>query len=80
MLVCNRETHFQMEGKMMKRLLVFFTVILMIGLFGCKNEQPEKKALPEQENIRTLHEVTAVGSQWYGHIPVWIGIEKGIFN
>jgi taurine transport system substrate-binding protein len=24
--------------------------------------------------------VVAVGSQWYGHIPVWVGIEKGIFQ
>ncbi|MEN8175713.1 MAG: ABC transporter substrate-binding protein [Pseudomonadota bacterium] len=23
--------------------------------------------------------VVAVGSQWYGHIPVWAGIERGIF-
>ncbi len=22
----------------------------------------------------------AVGSQWYGHIPVWVGIERGIFK
>ena len=62
-----------MGVKMMKQLLVFFTVILMIGLFGCKNEQLEKEKIQ-------LHEVTAVGSQWYGHIPVWIGIEKGIFK
>ncbi len=27
-----------------------------------------------------LHRVVAVGSQWYGHIPVWIGIENGIFE
>jgi taurine transport system substrate-binding protein len=25
-------------------------------------------------------EVVAVGSQWYGHIPVWVGIERGIFE
>ncbi len=23
--------------------------------------------------------VVAVGSQWYGHLPVWVGIEHGIF-
>jgi len=26
------------------------------------------------------HRVVAVGSQWYGHIPVWVGIERGIFE
>lgn len=26
------------------------------------------------------NQVIVVGSQWYGHIPVWIGIEKGIFK
>jgi taurine transport system substrate-binding protein len=24
--------------------------------------------------------VIAVGSEWYGHIPVWVGIERGIFK
>jgi ABC-type nitrate/sulfonate/bicarbonate transport system substrate-binding protein len=28
----------------------------------------------------SLETVVAVGSQWYGHIPVWIGIERGIFQ
>lgn len=28
----------------------------------------------------SLDRVVAVGSQWYGHIPVWVGIEHGIFN
>jgi len=26
-----------------------------------------------------LSPVVAVGSQWYGHVPVWAGIEQGIF-
>lgn len=24
--------------------------------------------------------VVAVGSQWYGHLPVWAGMERGIFD
>jgi ABC-type nitrate/sulfonate/bicarbonate transport system substrate-binding protein len=24
--------------------------------------------------------VVAVGSQWYGHLPVWVGIERGVFE
>ena len=27
-----------------------------------------------------LEHVVAVGSQWYGHIPVWAGIDRGIFE
>jgi ABC-type nitrate/sulfonate/bicarbonate transport system substrate-binding protein len=27
-----------------------------------------------------LEPVVAVGSQWYGHVPVWVGIDRGIFE
>lgn len=27
-----------------------------------------------------LDSVVVAGSQWYGHVPVWIGIERGIFK
>jgi len=51
-------------------LLVFFTGLLFLA-FGCeKAEEVQKGKIP----------VVAVGSQWYGHIPVWVGIERGIFE
>ena len=34
----------------------------------------------ERQPAGGLERVVAVGSQWYGHIPVWIGIERGIFE
>ena len=50
--------------------------VVFIGA-GCSDktsttEKVQKSASPEK--------VVAVGSQWYGHIPVWIGMEKGIFK
>jgi taurine transport system substrate-binding protein len=47
--------------------LLLFSVTL---LPGCRKE-PRGPA---------LEKVVAVGSQWYGHIPVWAGIERGIFQ
>jgi ABC-type nitrate/sulfonate/bicarbonate transport system substrate-binding protein len=35
---------------------------------------------PAGEKGSVTETVVAVGSQWYGHIPVWIGIERGIFE
>ncbi|BBM83310.1 ABC transporter substrate-binding protein [Candidatus Uabimicrobium amorphum] len=32
------------------------------------------------EATKTSQKIVVVGSQWYGHIPVWIGIEKGFFK
>ncbi|MCI5209516.1 MAG: hypothetical protein D3910_12160, partial [Candidatus Electrothrix sp. ATG2] len=45
---------------------------LILGAAGCTNETPEKQK-GSQKN--TLHPMVAVGSQWYGHIPVWVGID-----
>jgi ABC-type nitrate/sulfonate/bicarbonate transport system substrate-binding protein len=45
-------------------------VLLILGA-GCKNEAPK---------VTVVEKVVVVGSQWYGHIPVWIGIENGIFR
>ena len=43
-------------------------------LVACSDQQaPSEQATGRQQ-------VVAVGSQWYGHIPVWIGIERGIFK
>ncbi len=50
-----------------------FLVVASFLLLGCGSEAPkETKPGPEK--------VIVVGSQWYGHIPVWVGIEKGIFK
>jgi ABC-type nitrate/sulfonate/bicarbonate transport system substrate-binding protein len=46
---------------------------LILFSYGCaKNE--------EGKNDTARHRLVAVGSQWYGHIPVWVGIERGIFK
>ncbi len=41
-------------------------------LAGC--DQQQEPATQKYESV------VAVGSQWYGHVPVWIGIERGIFK
>jgi ABC-type nitrate/sulfonate/bicarbonate transport system substrate-binding protein len=56
--------------KSLSALLILFLIFLS---FGCKKETPSVKK-------DAFHNIIAVGSQWYGHIPVWIGIEKGIFK
>ncbi len=48
-----------------KLLSIFLVSLFVILSFACQKGPPK---------------VIAVGSQWYGHIPVWIGIEKGIFK
>ncbi|MFQ5330230.1 MAG: ABC transporter substrate-binding protein [Thermodesulfobacteriota bacterium] len=47
-----------------------------LAMTGCENAKEMKAAGVKAE----LHPVVAVGSQWYGHIPVWVGIERGIFK
>jgi ABC-type nitrate/sulfonate/bicarbonate transport system substrate-binding protein len=49
---------------------VLLTVLLVAG---CERGADESKA-------PGLEPAVAVGSQWYGHIPVWAGIERGIFE
>jgi len=51
---------------------VLAAVAALLALGGCDRGKPSAK---EGGNS-----VVAVGSQWYGHIPVWIGIERGIFR
>ncbi len=55
------------------KTLVF--LILLVGLLfltlGCGQEEGVRKG-----NVP----IVAVGSQWYGHIPVWVGIERGTFE
>ncbi len=62
----------------MKRIAIQVFSIFLLSWFllfipGCKKEASTAKKA-------SLHKVIAVGSQWYGHIPVWVGIEKGIFK
>jgi ABC-type nitrate/sulfonate/bicarbonate transport system substrate-binding protein len=54
------------------KTLVFFLLILPLLLIaGCgKGEKTAGGKVP----------VVAVGSQWYGHIPVWVGMERGTFG
>lgn len=59
----------------MKRIH-FLLGLLAIGILisvGCDQDR-------DQSSATGLEPVIAVGSQWYGHIPVWIGIERGIFK
>lgn len=53
-------------------------LLALLFFYGCSNGGGE--GTKEGAEGKTLQEVTAVGSQWYGHIPVWIGIERGIFK
>jgi ABC-type nitrate/sulfonate/bicarbonate transport system substrate-binding protein len=44
-----------------------------LALAGCEER-------PRETKKEGLDPVVAVGSQWYGHIPVWVGMELGIFS
>ena len=57
----------------MKKIVIILQVVLLVAIIGCAKETPH----PEKAS---LEKAVAVGSQWYGHIPVWVGIEKGIFE
>ena len=52
------------------RFLIFVLIFLLAGCGGEK----------ETADSGQTQTVVAVGSQWYGHIPVWVGIEKEIFK
>ena len=56
------------------RLVKGLTLLLLSVLVaGCERQGPAPGA-------EGLEPVVAVGSQWYGHMPVWAGIERGIFK
>jgi len=55
--------------KVVRRLILLIALPALIAGCGGKKEV-EKGNIP----------VVAVGSQWYGHIPVWVGIERGTFE
>ncbi len=50
------------------------TLLLAAALTAC-DPGPEPGARKDNGRVH----VVAVGSQWYGHVPVWAGIERGIF-
>jgi taurine transport system substrate-binding protein len=48
-----------------------FLILPLLLIAGCgKEENTARGKVP----------VVAVGSQWYGHIPVWVGMERGTFE
>jgi ABC-type nitrate/sulfonate/bicarbonate transport system substrate-binding protein len=49
-------------------------LVLAISLYGCGDGGPPTEGRSDKDTV------VAVGSQWYGHIPVWVGIENGIFE
>ena len=50
------------------------TIVLAVLLSACSDDGPSTDEASGKDRV------IAVGSQWYGHIPVWIGIERGIFE
>jgi ABC-type nitrate/sulfonate/bicarbonate transport system substrate-binding protein len=48
-------------------------LLTLLGVTACTEG-------PEQADRGGLEPVVAVGSQWYGHLPVWAGMERGIFE
>lgn len=78
-----RETGHSGVGSYRLRRPVFFHLALLLALLwgtlalsGCEKSEHKEATGKKAE----LHRVVAVGSQWYGHIPVWVGIERGIFD
>ncbi len=53
--------------------LAMVILILYTQLTACDQSS-------DKQTSDSLTTVIAVGSQWYGHIPVWVGIERGIFK
>ncbi len=59
--------------KSIEAITVAVSIKFLLLFIGCsKDKEPLGEDSPEK--------VVAVGSQWYGHIPVWVGIERGIFR
>jgi ABC-type nitrate/sulfonate/bicarbonate transport system substrate-binding protein len=59
----------EISRRILTRLILLMALLALIAGCGGK-EEIEKGDIP----------VVAVGSQWYGHIPVWVGIERGTFE
>jgi ABC-type nitrate/sulfonate/bicarbonate transport system substrate-binding protein len=48
-------------------------LVLALPLGGCGGDEGSQDADGRDR-------VVVVGSEWYGHLPVWVGIEKGFFE
>jgi len=51
----------------------FLCACILLFLSGCDGHG-------DRSDSNAPKPVIAVGSQWYGHVPLWIGIERGIFS
>lgn len=51
------------------------SLLMLAALSGCDRRAPEGDGKESG-----AAPVVAVGSQWYGHLPVWAGIERGVFS
>ncbi len=52
----------------------FSWALVLLSLCSCGQQEAGSQA------ANGLTPVVAVGSQWYAHTPVWVGIERGIFE
>ncbi len=62
-----------MRANGLKRFLPLILIAVLVFSAGCSKDASTPEHVGPQK-------VVAVGSQWYGHIPVWVGIERGIFE
>ena len=60
-----------MNNKMKRFVRLNILILLYTLLLACDNSIESDNFIDEQISI--------AGSNWYGHTPVWIGIERGIF-
>ena len=56
-------------------LLASCALLLTLIPAGCRQEQPGSDG-----QTGRAEKVVVVGSSWYGHLPVWVGIERGTFK
>jgi NitT/TauT family transport system substrate-binding protein len=65
---------------MMRKLSVAVLCLALLLAIGCSKDPTPADTVEPPAETAELHHVIAVGSSWYGHIPVWIGIENRIFE
>ena len=56
----------------MKRYSNLSLIILLLSLLSACDNKIESKNIIDDN-------IVIAGSDWYGHAPIWVGIEKGIF-
>ncbi len=67
--------------KTIKPVTTLIALSLLIFTYGCSDyTTADKTGSSKTEPQAELTKVIAVGSQWYGHIPTFVGIEKGFFK